>query len=85
MATQPTQPEFNVEVPRIPPQLPSSRGAYAVAQTIDAEINRLQQARALLTDQTVPLKRDVPSSSGRRKVSAEGRARMAAAQKARNQ
>ena len=50
---------------------------------IDVKISRLQQARALLTDQTVLLKRDVPSSSGRRKVSAEGRARMAAAQKAR--
>jgi hypothetical protein len=54
-----------------------------IIRAIDVKINRLQQARALLTDHTVPLKRDVPSSSGRRKVSAEGRARMAAAQRAR--
>ncbi len=51
----------------------------AVVQWIDQEIDRLQRVRSLLTDQTAPLKRGFP----RRKVSVEGRARMAAAQKAR--
>jgi len=54
-----------------------------IIQAIDAEIDRLRRARALLTEDTQPLKRGAPSSSGRREVSAESRARMAAAQKAR--
>jgi hypothetical protein len=53
----------------------------AILQHIDEEIHRLQRVRALLTDQTAPLKRGFPPR--RRKVSAEARARMAAAQKTR--
>jgi hypothetical protein len=49
-----------------------------IVQAIDAEIERLSKARALLTGHTAPLKRGMP-----RKVSAESRARMAAAQSAR--
>jgi hypothetical protein len=75
----------NAEATAATSKVNPTRNRTEISRAIDAEINRLQQARALLTDQTVPLKRDVPSSSGRRKVSAEGRARMAAAQKARNQ
>jgi hypothetical protein len=52
-----------------------------IVQAIDAEIMRLEQVRALLTDQAAPLKRG--ATRKRRKVSAEGRARIAAAQKAR--
>lgn len=49
-----------------------------VQNNIDAEISRLEKARALLTGHTAPLKR------GKRKpMSAEGRARIAAAQKKR--
>ena len=55
----------------------------AIVQAIDAEIDRLGKLRALLTGHTAPLKRGLPVSTGRKKVSAEGRARMAAAQKAR--
>jgi hypothetical protein len=60
-----------------------------VIQTIDAEIARLEKARALLNSQTASPKRGRPVSSKpaakpqRRKISAEGRARIAAAQKAR--
>ena len=53
----------------------------AILQHIDEEIHRLQRVRALLTDQTAPLKRGFPPR--RRKFSAEARARMAAAQKTR--
>ncbi len=56
--------------------------AAGILQAIDAEIDRLQRARALLTDHPVPLERGLPTT-GRRKVRAESRARMAAAQKAR--
>jgi hypothetical protein len=52
-----------------------------ILQAINAEIMRLEQVRALLTDQAAPLKRGAKPQ--RRKVSAEGRARIAAAQKAR--
>ena len=52
----------------------------AILQSLDEEIDILRQVRALLTDDTAPLK---PVTPGRRKVSAAGRARMAAAQKAR--
>jgi hypothetical protein len=67
---------------------------------IDAEIARLEKAKALLAGQTVTSKRRRPSSTKtktrgagfafgnstaapKRKISAEGRARIAAAQKAR--
>jgi hypothetical protein len=52
-------------------------------QAIDAEIGRLEKARALLRGSTVPPRRGRPVTLGRRKMSAEGRARIAAAQKAR--
>jgi hypothetical protein len=62
-----------------------------IIQTIDAEIARLEKARSLLNgDTTSPTKRGRPPGSSvtarakpRRKMSAEGRARIAAAQKAR--
>jgi hypothetical protein len=49
-----------------------------IMQTIDAEISRLEKVRALLTGHTAPLKR-----GKRSKMSAEGRARIAAAQRTR--
>lgn len=61
----------------------------AIVQAIDTEIDRLVKVRALLTDGKNPLRRGLPRTTlpvaarKRRKVSAEGRARMAAAQKAR--
>ena len=62
-----------------------------IIQTIDAEIARLEKARALLNGHvSTPAKRGRPLGSTvtttakpRRKMSAEGRARIAAAQKAR--
>jgi hypothetical protein len=58
----------------------------AIVQSIEAEISRLEKARALLTGHTAPLKRGFPPSEPTRKRNrigeAEG-ARMAAAQKAR--
>jgi hypothetical protein len=59
--------------------------------TIGAEIARLERARALLNGHTAPVKRGRPIGSNattattppRRKISAEGRARIAAAQRAR--
>jgi hypothetical protein len=63
-----------------------------IIQTIDAEIARLEQVRALLNGHTTTPKRGRPINSKpvantkplkRRKMSAEGRARIAAAQKAR--
>lgn len=53
----------------------------AIVLAIDAEISRLEKARTLLTGQTAPSKRRLPSTS--RKVSEESRARMEAAQTAR--
>jgi hypothetical protein len=53
-----------------------------IVEAIDAEILRLQQAKALLTTDTAPLKRGVPPAM-KRTMSAEGRARIIAAQKAR--
>jgi hypothetical protein len=53
-----------------------------VVQAIDAEIERLSKARALLTGHTAPLKRGLPRRK-RGTMSAEGRARVAAAQRAR--
>jgi hypothetical protein len=69
----------------------STMDASAIIQTIDAEIARLEQARALLNGHTTTPKRGRPVSlksaatlkPQRRKMSAEGRARIAAAQKAR--
>jgi hypothetical protein len=54
----------------------------AIVQDIDAEISRLEKVRALLTGHTAPLKRGFPPSE-RPTISAEGRARIAAAQKKR--
>jgi hypothetical protein len=62
-----------------------------IIETIDAEIERLERARALLNGHTAPVKRGRPIGSNattattppRRKISAEGRARIATAQKAR--
>jgi hypothetical protein len=61
-----------------------------ILQTIDAEIARLERARALLNGHTAPVKRGRPTSSTgitttkpRRKMSPEARAKIAAAQKAR--
>jgi hypothetical protein len=54
-----------------------------VVQAIDAEIDRLSKARALLTDHTAPLKRGAAPGRKRSKMSAEGRASIAAAQRAR--
>jgi hypothetical protein len=63
----------------------------SIIQSIDAEIARLQQARALLIGQTVPAKRGRPFGSKATpaakpvywKMSPEGRERIAAAQRAR--
>ena len=54
----------------------------AIVQNIDAEIARLEKARALLTGHTAPLKGHKPSRK-RKPMSAEGRARSVAAQKKR--
>jgi hypothetical protein len=63
-----------------------------IIQTIDAEIARLEKARTLLNDhigarprrgRPVSSKLTAVSKPGGRKMSAEGRARIAAAQKAR--
>jgi hypothetical protein len=60
----------------------------AIVQSLDAVISSLEKIRALLTGHTAPLKRGLPpegdvTSRKRRKKSAEGRARIAAARKAR--
>jgi hypothetical protein len=54
----------------------------AIVESIDAEISRMEKARALLTGHTAPLKRGFPPTK-RRTMSAEGRARIAAAQRKR--
>ena len=54
----------------------------AIVQDIDAEISRLEKVRALLTGHTAPLKRGFPPTRCST-MSAEGRARIAAAQKKR--
>jgi hypothetical protein len=54
-----------------------------IMHTIDAEISRLEQVRALLAGHTAPLKRGTPTPRKRSTMSAEGRARIAAAQRAR--
>jgi hypothetical protein len=66
-----------------------------IVEAIDSEILRLQQARSLLTGHTAALKRGLPAqpsarsiggdnskATGKRTISPEGRARIAAAQKA---
>ena len=66
-------------------------GTTEIIQTIDAEIARLEKARALLNEDTTSAARREQSliskstfkAQKRRKISAEGRARIAAAQKAR--
>jgi hypothetical protein len=50
----------------------------AIVQNLDAEISRLEKARALLTGHPARLKRGVAP-----KVSAEGRAKISAAQRKR--
>jgi hypothetical protein len=56
----------------------------ALVAEIDAEIARLQKARDLIAGQTAPPKRGrPPATKTKSKMSAEGRARIAAAQKAR--
>jgi hypothetical protein len=61
-----------------------------IIQFIDEELARLEQAKAVLNGHTTPAKRGRPIGSQartakpvRRKISPEGRARIAAAQKAR--
>jgi hypothetical protein len=61
-----------------------------ILQTIDAEIARLERARALLNGHTAPVKRgrrpigsNTTTKPRRRQISAEGRARIADAQRAR--
>jgi hypothetical protein len=61
-----------------------------IIETIDAEIARLERARALLNGHTTPVKRgrptgstDITTTKPRRKMSPEARAKIAAAQKAR--
>ena len=57
-----------------------------IVQSIDEEIDRLQRARSLLTGHTPPLKRGLPDAAParkRRRMSADGQARIVAAQKAR--
>jgi hypothetical protein len=61
----------------------------AIVQSIDDEIDRLQRVRSLLTAHTAPLKRGLPPSEQdsptrkRKRMSEEGRARIAAAQRKR--
>jgi hypothetical protein len=58
----------------------------AILQTIDEEIERLSKARALLTGNVAPLRRGLSHAAPARKrrtMSADGRARIAAAQRAR--
>jgi hypothetical protein len=58
----------------------------AIIKYIDAEIARLEQARALLVGSTAGPTKGAPANAlkpGRRKMSAAGRARIVAAQKAR--
>jgi hypothetical protein len=60
----------------------SATDLEAIVQNIDEEINRLEKVRALLSGHTTPLKRGFPPRK-RSTMSAEGRARIAAAQKKR--
>lgn len=75
----------------MPESIIPSMDTTEIIQTIDAEIARLEKARALLSGDTAsPTKRGRPlrstttdRSKPRRRMSAAGRARIAAAQKAR--
>jgi hypothetical protein len=77
--------------PGVPHFIISTMDTTEIIQTIDAEIARLERARALLNGHTSTPKRGRPASlktvatpkPQRRTMSAEGRARIAAAQKAR--
>ena len=53
----------------------------AIVQSIDAEITRLERARALLTGHTVPLKRGLPYSTEPIAAPFDSGAKVAAAQK----
>jgi hypothetical protein len=54
----------------------------AIVESIDSEIERLQRARALLNGHRTPLKSSTANETlERRKMSGEGRARIALAQK----
>jgi hypothetical protein len=60
----------------------------AILQSIDEEIDRLQRLRALLTSHTAPLKRgfapvEQDSPTRKHRMSEEGRARIATAQRKR--
>jgi hypothetical protein len=69
----------------IPQDQPMDR--REIIQELDAEIERLTSARRLLSDRKVTATVTAPVTSegkrGRRHMSAEGRARIAAAQRAR--
>jgi hypothetical protein len=60
----------------------SAMNTDEIVQEIDEEISRLEKVRALLTDHAAPLKRGFPPRK-RSTMSAEGRARIAAAQRKR--
>jgi hypothetical protein len=70
-----------------PESIISGMDADAIIQAIDEEIDRLAKTRALLTGHTAPLKRGSSSDDSavaaqkRRQISAEGRARIDAAQR----
>jgi hypothetical protein len=53
----------------------------AIIEEIDAEISRLERARALLTDHTAPLKRSTMSAEGRERIAAAQRKRWAEAKR----
>jgi hypothetical protein len=55
----------------------------AIVEIIDEEIERLSKARALLAGNVAPLKRGLLRAVPKRTMSPEGRARIAAAQRAR--
>lgn len=72
----------------MPEPIIPSMDTTEIIRTIDAEIARLEKARALLNGHvSTSVKRRASSTTAaakpRRKMSAEGRARIAAAQKAR--
>jgi hypothetical protein len=54
-----------------------------IIEAIDAEIQRLQEAKALLDGAAPSSRKPMAAKPGKRTMSAEGRARIAAAQKAR--
>jgi hypothetical protein len=74
--------ECTVDYAALRPPERTRMDTEAIVQNLDAEISRLEKARALLTGHTAPLKRGVAPARSQR-VSAEGRARIAAAQRRR--